>query len=179
MGTPPCCFRWRVSDAKKPQLNNHRPSHGHPYISEPARLVTGMAYKTKIIRRSTAVPEWKLQAAQVRALRAMPEYGRSFLFVGGMEAGRRGPQAATIAKATGLTAGHPDLTIFMLGSRCAFIENKTAEAAKKKKRTSGLDPAQVERHEALRRLGHTVEVIVAANEDEAAEAAVAFVRGLL
>lgn len=96
-----------------------------------------------------------------------------------MEAGRRGPQAATIAKATGLTAGHPDLTIFLPGSRCGFIENKTAEAAKKKKRTNGLDPAQVDRHAALQRLGHTVEVIVAANENEAADKAEAFVRGLL
>lgn len=96
-----------------------------------------------------------------------------------MEAGRRGPQAATIAKATGLTAGHPDVTIFLTGARCAFIENKTEEAAKKKKRTGGLDPAQIERHAALRALGHTVEVIVAANENEAADKAEMFVRGLL
>ncbi len=134
---------------------------------------------TRLVRRTDTVPEWKLQAEQCRRLRAMPEYGRKFLFVGGMEAGKRGPRAATIAKATGLTAGHPDVTIFLTGARCAFIENKTSEAAQKKKRTNGLDPAQVERHAALRALGHDVTTIVAANENEAAEAAVAFVRGLL
>jgi hypothetical protein len=137
---------------------------------------------TRIVRRTAAndsTPEWRLQAEQCRRLRAMPEYGRSFLFVGGMEAGKRGPRAAVMAKATGLTAGHPDLTIFLPSGRCAFVENKTADAAKKKKRTNGLDPAQIERHAALRALGHTVEVIVAANENDAAEAAVAFVRGLL
>lgn len=137
---------------------------------------------TRVVRASAAndnVAEWRLQAQQVRRLRQMPEYGRSFLLAGGMEAGKRGPRAATIAKATGLTAGHPDLTIFLPGGRCAFIENKTAEAAKKKKRTNGLDPAQVDRHKALLKLGHTVEVIVADNENEAADKAEAFVRGLL
>lgn len=134
---------------------------------------------TRAVAANDNIPEYKLQAAQVRRLRALPEYGRSFLLVGGMEAGKRGPQAATIAKATGLTAGHPDLTIFVVGGRCGFIENKTAEAAKKKKRTNGLDPAQVDRHAALRKLGHTVEVIVAANENEAADKAEAFVRKML
>jgi hypothetical protein len=134
---------------------------------------------TRIVRSTTTVPEWRLQSEQCRRLRALPAYGRSFLLVGGMEAGKRGPQTATVAKATGLTAGHPDLTIFLPGGRCAFIENKTEAAAKKKKRSNGLDPAQVDRHEALRRLGHTVEVIVAANESEAADKAVGLVMGWL
>lgn len=101
----------------------------------------------------------------------MPEYGRAFLLVGGMEAGRRGPQTATIAKATGLTAGHPDMTIFLTGARCAFIENKTTKGR--------LSPVQKDWHERLRRLGCDVEVIVAANENEAADKAEGFVRGLL
>ena len=134
---------------------------------------------TRLVAANDNVPEWKLQAEQCRRLRQMPEYGRSFLLVGGMEAGKRGPRAATIAKATGLTAGHPDLTIFLPGGRCAFIENKTEAAAQKKKRSNGLDPAQIERHEALRRLGHMVAVIVASKEEDAAEQSVAIVRGWL
>lgn len=147
-----------------------------------------MNFRTRTLKNGTKVtrsvannnvPEWKLQAAQIRRLRSMPEYGRKFLLVGGMEAGKRGPRAAVQAKATGLTAGHPDVTIFIIGGRCSMWENKTQAAANKKKRTNGLDPAQVDRHEALRRIGHTVEVIVAANENEAADKAEAFVRRLL
>ncbi len=117
------------------------------------------------------VLEWRLQAAQIRSLRALPTYGRQFLLVGGMEAGRRGPQEQVKAKATGLTAGHPDLTIFLPGGRCAFIENKTAKGR--------LSPAQVERHDALRAIGHTVEVVRASTEEEAAAAAVGLVCGWL
>jgi hypothetical protein len=114
------------------------------------------------------VEEWRLQAAQVRALRAMPEYGRCFLLVGGMEAARRGPRAQVEAKATGLTAGHPDLTIFLPGGKVAMIENKNAEGR--------LSKVQVERHAALARIGHHVVVIKATSEAEAAERAVVQVR---
>src|SRR5690606_6910218 len=123
------------------------------------RLVT----KDGKVTAKTATPlEWELQAAQVRALRAMPEYGKQFLFVGGMEAGKRGPRAQVQAIATGLTAGHPDLTIFLFAQpgsmgRCAFIENKVGNP------TTGsggkLSPAQIDRHAALRKLGHVVEVV--------------------
>ena len=129
---------------------------------------------TVVERRSVvAAPEleWVLQAAQIRALRSLPEYGSRFLLVGGMEAGRRSPREAVKAKATGLTAGHPDLTIFMGGGRAGFIENKAEKGR--------LSPAQVERHVALRALGFDVEVIRASTESEAALRAVATVRGWL
>lgn len=117
------------------------------------------------------VLEWLLQAAQVRALRAMPEYGTQFLLAGGMEAGRRGRQEATRSLATGLTAGHPDLTIFLPGGTIGMIENKNAEGR--------LSPAQRARHAALAKIGHRVVVIKAATEAEAAERAVAQVRAWL
>lgn len=127
---------------------------------------------TRVIRAAnTNTPEWKLQAAQVRALRSLPEHGREFLLVGGMEAGKRGPRAAVQAQATGLTAGHPDLTIFLRGGRCAFIENKTMSGR--------VSPAQRERHAALEELGFDVEVVRAATEQEAAAMAVELVRGWL
>lgn len=125
---------------------------------------------TRVIRAAnTNTPEWKLQSAQVRALRSMPEHGREFLLVGGMEAGKRGPRAAVQAQATGLTAGHPDLTIFLRGGWCAFIENKTMSGR--------VSPAQRERHAALTELGFSVEVVRAATEQEAAAKAVELVRG--
>lgn len=123
---------------------------------------------TRVIRpANTNTPEWRLQAAQVRALRAMPEYGREFLLAGGMEASKRGPRAAVQAQATGLTAGHPDLTIFFRGGRCAFIENKTMAGR--------VSPAQRQRHAALQALGFDVAIVRAATEAEAAGQAVALV----
>lgn len=137
--------------------------------------------RTKLITRNgrvTARPapvlEWELQAAQIRALRDMPEYGKQFLLVGGMEAGKRGPRAQQQALATGLTAGHPDVTIFLPGGKCAFIENKVGNPAT----GSGgrLSPAQVERHAALAKLGHEVAVLRATTTGDAAAQAVALVR---
>lgn len=125
----------------------------------------------KITITEPPVLEWILQAAQVRALRAMPEYGLQFLLVGGMEAGRRGKQESVKAKATGLTAGHPDLTIFLPAGRVGMIENKNAEGR--------LSPAQRDRHAALAAIGHHVVVIKATTEAEAAERAVAQVRAWL
>lgn len=127
---------------------------------------------TKVTRAVAGpVKEYRLQAEQCRRLRSMPEYGTKFLFVGGMEAGKRSMRQAVIAKATGLTAGHPDITIFLPSGRCAFIENKTTKGR--------LSPVQRDRHEALRAIGHVVEVIVAGQPHEAATRAVEFVRGLL
>lgn len=131
--------------------------------------------------RVTATPapplEWELQAAQITALRAMPEYGAQFLLVGGMEAGKRGPRAQQQALATGLTAGHPDVTIFLPGGRCAFIENKVGNPVTGA--GGRLSPAQIDRHAALARLGHTVEVLRATACEDAAQQAVTLVRGWL
>ena len=132
-------------------------------------IVTTAAGKVTI--KPAPVLEWLLQAAQIRALRDMPEYGRQFLLAGGMEAGRRGKQEQVRAKATGLTAGHPDLTIFLPGGKVGMIENKGAEGR--------LSAEQRDRHAALARIGHHVVVIKVATEAEAAERAVATVRSWL
>jgi hypothetical protein len=153
-------------------MNTSRTTHKQTQTTtingQRVRLVTSAG---KVTVKPAPVLEYALQAAQVRALRAMPEYGRQFLLVGGMEAGKRGRQESVKAKATGLTAGHPDLTIFLPNGRCGLIENKGAEGR--------LSTEQKERHAALARIGHTVVVIRAASEAEAAERAVATVRGWL
>ncbi|MGO8211854.1 VRR-NUC domain-containing protein [Rhizobium ruizarguesonis] len=130
------------------------------------RLVTGTDGKITI--KPAPIDEWLLQAEQVRQLRALPEYGKSFLLVGGMEAGRRGAQEQVKMKATGLTAGQPDLTIFLPNGRVAMIENKNAEGR--------LSPEQKERHAALKAIGHTVKVIKTGDKDDAASQAVALVK---
>lgn len=125
----------------------------------------------KVTVKQAPALEWELQSEQVRQLRAMPEYGKQFLLVGGMEAGRRGRQEQIKAKATGLTAGHPDLTIFLPNGRVAMIENKAENGR--------LSMEQKERHAALAAIGHTVEVLRFTTTDEAAAKAVSLVRGWL
>lgn len=130
---------------------------------------------TRVIRAANdnTVPEWRLQAAQVRALRALPEHGapNGFLLAGDQNAARRGPRAQVEAKATGMTPGEPDLRVYLPGGRLAFIENKTAKGR--------LSPAQQSRHAALQALGHTVVVVRAVTEADAAQQALAAVHGWL
>lgn len=125
----------------------------------------------RVTARPVGEVEWKLQAAAVRALKAMPEFGRQFLLAGDQAAGKRGPKAQMQALATGLTPGDPDLRIYLPAGRIAFIEYKTS--------TGRLSPAQRQRHADMARLGHAVDVVAATTEDECAAATVALVRGWL
>lgn len=137
-----------------------------------ALRTTTLANGTRVVRASNDnVPEWRLQAAQVRRLRAMPEFGRQFLLAGDMAAGKRGPRARVEATATGLTPGEPDLRVYLAGGRLLLIENKTLKGR--------LSPEQIARHEDLERIGHTVLVIRAATEADAAEQAESAVREAL
>lgn len=137
-----------------------------------ALRTTTLANGTRVVRASNDnVPEWRLQAAQVRRLRAMPEFGRQFLLAGDMASGKRGPRAQVEAKATGLTPGEPDLRVYLAGGRLLLIENKTLKGR--------LSPEQIARHEDLKRIGHPVLVIRAATEADAAEKAESAVREAL
>ena len=122
----------------------------------------------RVTARPAPVLEWELQAAQIRALRAMPEYGEQFLLAADMNAERRGPKARTIAVATGMTAGEPDLRIYGQQGRLMLIENKAGRGC--------LSPAQIDRHAALAKLGHEVAVLRATTTEDAAAQAVALVR---
>jgi len=106
------------------------------------------------------VPEWRLQAAAVRALRAHLDFGKRFALAGDMNAGRRGKQTATIAKATGMTPGEPDLRVYSEQGRLLLVEYKTGAGR--------LSTAQVDRHALLIRLGYTVHVVRANTEAECA-----------
>lgn len=132
------------------------------------RLVT----RNGRVTSTPATPlEWELQAAQVQALRAMPEHGKQFLFAGDQNSAKRGPRAQAIAVATGMVSGEPDVRVYLPAGRICHIENKVGNAK--------LSPAQVARHAALRALGHTVEVIRATTCEDAAAQAAALVRGWL
>lgn len=118
------------------------------------------------------VLEWHLQKAAVTRLRHMQEYGKLFLLAGDMNAGRRGIRTATIAKATGITAGEPDLRIYVIGGRLGMIEVKV--------RGRYLSPEQKRRHADLRALGFDdIETLTSSDEQDAADQAEAIVRAWL
>jgi len=131
---------------------------------------TKITTKAGKVTTKPALPlEWELQAAQVRRLRSMPEYGKQFLLAGDMNSAKRGPKAQAQAIVTGMTPGEPDLRIYLIGGRLASIENKVGKGR--------LSPAQRDRHAALAKLGHIVEIISATSEQDAADQAVALVKG--
>jgi hypothetical protein len=137
------------------------------------RLVTNAAGKITI--KPAPIDEWELQAAAVRALKAMPGHANtaknmaadSFTIAGDMNGDYRSKQAAVKAKATGIAAGDPDLRVYASGGRLLLIEYKGEEGR--------LSADQKERHALLRALGYRVEVIKATTREECAAASVELV----
>jgi hypothetical protein len=145
----------------------------------------------KVTAKPAPVLEWVLQAAAVRALRAMPEYAAgvdqvatspttspapqpcgAFTLAGDFNAGRRSMSESAKAKATGLVAGEHDLRIYLTGGRVALLEFKGVRTP--------VSAEQRARHALLAALGHTRQAIVrAATEGDAASQAVTLVRGWL
>jgi hypothetical protein len=125
----------------------------------------------RVTQKPAPILESDGQAAQVRALRAMPEYGKLFTIAARMEAGKRGPHAQAIALATGMVAGEPDMAAYGSGGRLLLWENKVGNGR--------LSPAQVARHAVLARLGHHVHVLRFSTCEDAAAQAVRLVRGWL
>lgn len=133
----------------------------------------------KVTVKAAPQEEWKLQAAIVTALRRLPSYAAdatqarpgTFTLAGDFNAARRSMREAAKAKATGLTPGEHDLRIYLHGGDLGLIEVKGASAVSK---------AQKDRHALLAALGFKRQAIVkATTEAEAADKAVAVVRGWL
>lgn len=136
-----------------------------------ARKVITTSATGKVTIKPALPFEWELQAAQVRALRAHPAYGRSFLLAGDMNAGKRGPRAQQQAIATGMTPGEPDMRLYFEGGRLVMIENKVGNGR--------LGPSQKERHADLTRLGFEVHTVAEVTTEAAAARAVAIVDAVL
>lgn len=132
------------------------------------RVVIRTSAKGKVTVANAPIKESEGQAAQVRALRSLPEYGRQFLLAGDMNSAKRGPRAQADAIATGLTPGEADLRFYLKGGVLRMIENKVGKGR--------LSPAQVARHASLARLGHPVEVVRFTSTGEASSKAVSLVR---
>lgn len=139
---------------------------------------------TKVIRTTLVKApelEWVLQAAAVRRLRQMPGYlaetppGQlppgAFTLAADFNAARRSPQEAVKAKATGISAGEPDLRIYGERGRLLLIEYKAEKGR--------LSDEQKKRHPLLEALGYTIIVIRSASEQECADMTEAAVMGWL
>jgi hypothetical protein len=117
------------------------------------RLANGTSVtKTKLVEAGPL--EWQVQAEAVRRLRQLPGYGDAagpgvaFTLAGDFNSARRSPQQATIAKATGIAAGEPDLRIYGAGGRLLLIELKGPKTP--------VSADQKKRHPLLASLGHPV-----------------------
>ncbi len=100
-----------------------------------------------------AILEWKLQAYVSTQLKR-----RNILHHGDQNAGKRGPKAASMAKATGMCSGWPDLQV-ILPNEVVFIEYKTLKGK--------VSANQADVHTRLNDLGFKVYVIAAGTEIDA------------
>jgi hypothetical protein len=105
-------------------------------------------------------PEWRLQAAQVTALRRARKAGWPIRIEGDMNAGRRTLRETGIAAATGINSGAADLRVFLPAGRLVMFENKTGKGR--------LSAEQKEAHAEFLALGHDIVVIQTDDCDEAA-----------
>jgi hypothetical protein len=86
---------------------------------------------------------------------------RGIVFAADQNEGRRSPRDGARRKAMGMTAGEPDLRIYLPGGRVLFVELKA--------KRGHLSPAQEWRQEQLRALGHRVETVYAKTPADAVD----------
>lgn len=92
-----------------------------------------------------------IQAAVVTTLHRLEKAGAPFTFAGDQNAAKRGPRAASAAKAMGMRAGEPDIRIYLNGGRALLIELKTDRGQRSKE--------QIARHGVLSALGWQVHTL--------------------
>lgn len=109
--------------------------------------------------KPATVPEWCLQAAFIAELHALEAAGWPITCAGDMGAGKRSYAQAARDKATGLTAGEPDVRVYLPGGRTILVELKTD--------TGKVSKAQTARHTRLRELDHPVTVVQLKDQNDA------------
>ena len=149
------------------------------------RVILSTSATGKVTVKEAPVLEWQLQAAAVRALKALPNYAKdadtfnantkagrpSFTLAADMNGDYRSGNAAVKAEATGIAAGDPDLRIYLPNGVLRMIEYKG--------KLGRLTDSQKERHPLLDALGHQVVTVKVSTEAEAAERSVALVKAWL
>jgi hypothetical protein len=114
--------------------------------------------------------EGRLQAAMIAEFHKLEAQGWPLTCAGDMNAARRTKAEAAHAKATGLTAGEPDVRVYVYGGRIGLIELKRKRGV--------VSDAQAKRHKRLAELGHKVFVVKLGTETEARETAREIARAL-
>ncbi len=100
-----------------------------PRSQETARInsawtIIRTSAKGKVTTAPAPPNQWELQAAQVRALRSLPSYGKQFSLAGDQNAAKGCPRAQQEITAAGIMPGVADLRIYLSGRRIRKIENK-------------------------------------------------------
>jgi len=149
------------------------------------RVVIRTSATGKVTVKEAPVLEWELQAAAVRALKAMPNYAKdadalasnakagipSFTLAADMNGDYRSGNAAVKADATGIAAGDPDLRIYLPNGVLRLIEYKG--------KLGRLTDSQKERHPLLEALGHPVVAVKVSTEEDAVNQSVTLVKSWL
>ncbi len=124
--------------------------------------------ETRIVNN---IPEWRYQAAVIARLHKMEDEGLPIACAGDMNRAKRKGREQMEAKLTGLTAGEPDIRIYMPFGLLLSIELKTPKGSRSKD--------QRERHARLAKLGFIVLTLKAPTPEELADLVEAEVRSRL
>lgn len=136
--------------------------------SKPAKARFAPKAKPDPNRRT---PEWRLQAEIISAFHKLESQGWPFTCAGDMNAEKRTPAQRSKAKVTGMTAGEPDIRVYLDGGRLGLIELKPDDGV--------LSDDQENRHERLNELGHNVTTLWVKDKVDAVAGAVAILRKMI
>jgi hypothetical protein len=110
-------------------------------------------------KRDTLAIKWSEDDLQMAIAQYLRRAG--ICFAADQNAGRRSLRDGARRKAMGMTAGEPDIRLYLPGGRCVFIELKA--------KTGSVSPEQKARHEELRAMGFVVHVIKSSTPEDAIE----------
>jgi len=117
------------------------------------------------------IPEWRYQAEVIARLHKLEADGLPLTCAGDMNRAKRNRRERMEAKVTGLTAGEPDVRVYLSNARLISYELKTPDGSRSKD--------QKARHARLHALGFEVETIAAKTPAEMADRIEAAVRARL
>ncbi|UGX97380.1 hypothetical protein G6321_00020520 [Bradyrhizobium barranii subsp. barranii] len=124
--------------------------------------------ETRIVN---TIPEWRYQAEVIARLHKLEDDGLPIACAGDMNRAKRSRRERMEAKVTGLTAGEPDVRVYVTGGFLLSIELKTPKGSRSKD--------QKYRHKKLTDLGFTVITAKAPTPEELADEVERIVRSYL
>lgn len=114
--------------------------------------------ETRIVN---TIPEWRYQAEVIARLHALEDDGLPITCAGDMNRAKRSRRERMEAKVTGLTAGEPDVRVYITGGKLLNFELKTPKGSRSKD--------QKDRHAKLIALGFEVITVKAKTPEEMAD----------